>query len=55
MTTILDQSKAIKAKYKDAILLFRVGDYYETFDTDATAAASALEGLCMTTKMKQKN
>ncbi|MEJ7671472.1 MAG: hypothetical protein WKF59_01820 [Chitinophagaceae bacterium] len=29
------QHNAIKAKYPDAILLFRVGDFYETFGADA--------------------
>ena len=30
-TPLMQQHNAIKAKYPDAILLFRVGDFYETF------------------------
>jgi DNA mismatch repair protein MutS len=30
-TPLMKQHNAIKAKYPDAILLFRVGDFYETF------------------------
>jgi DNA mismatch repair protein MutS len=29
-TPLMQQHKAIKAKYPDAVLLFRVGDFYET-------------------------
>lgn len=43
MSTILQQYKAIKAKYPDAILLFRVGDCYETFDADAQVVAQHLK------------
>lgn len=37
----------IKAKYPDAILLFRVGDFYETFGEDAVKASNAL-GVVLT-------
>ena len=47
MNTLIQQYKAIKAKYPDAILLFRVGDYYEVFDDDATTASKIL-GLELT-------
>ncbi|MEI9935203.1 MAG: hypothetical protein WDM71_10230 [Ferruginibacter sp.] len=30
-TPLMQQHNAIKARYPDAILLFRVGDFYETF------------------------
>lgn len=46
----MQQYKAIKAKYKDAILLFRVGDFYELFDEDARQAAGVLGGLFTETK-----
>ena len=36
------QYNQAKAKYPDAILLFRVGDFYETFGDDAEKAANAL-------------
>lgn len=41
-TPLMQQHKAIKAKYPDAILLFRVGDFYETFNEDAIIAARVL-------------
>ena len=42
MNTLMQQYKAIKAKYPDAILLFRVGDYYEVFNDDAKTASKIL-------------
>jgi len=36
---MMQQHHAIKSKYPDAILLFRVGDFYETFGQDAVIAA----------------
>lgn len=41
-TPLQKQYNAIKAKYPGALLLFRVGDFYETFGEDAIAAAAAL-------------
>ena len=38
----MKQYNKIKAKYPDALLLFRVGDFYETFGTDAIKAAKLL-------------
>lgn len=35
---LMQQHRAIKQKYPDAILLFRVGDFYETFGEDAIVA-----------------
>jgi DNA mismatch repair protein MutS len=46
-TPLMQQHKAIKQKYPDAILLFRVGDFYETFGTDAVIAAQTL-GITLT-------
>lgn len=43
----MQQHKAIKAKYPDAILLFRVGDFYETFGQDAVIASRVL-GITLT-------
>lgn len=37
----------LKAKYKDAVLLFRVGDFYETFGEDAVRTAAAT-GIVLT-------
>lgn len=42
VTPLMKQYNAIKAKYPDALLLFRVGDFYETFGTDAIKAAAIL-------------
>lgn len=43
----MQQHKAIKAKYPDAVLLFRVGDFYETFGPDAIIASQVL-GITLT-------
>lgn len=44
---MMQQHKAIKQKYPDAILLFRVGDFYETFGQDAVTASGVL-GITLT-------
>ncbi len=46
-TPLMQQHGAIKAKYPDAILLFRVGDFYETFGGDAVVASQVL-GITLT-------
>lgn len=46
-TPLMKQYFEIKEKYPDAILLFRVGDFYETFGEDAIQAASIL-GITLT-------
>lgn len=46
-TPLMQQHRAIKAKYPDAILLFRVGDFYETFGEDAIITARVL-GITLT-------
>lgn len=43
----MKQFNGIKAKYPDALLLFRVGDFYETFGSDAVKAANIL-GIVLT-------
>lgn len=42
-TPLMQQYNSIKTKYPDAILLFRVGDFYETFGEDAIKTAQTLE------------
>ena len=42
-TPLMKQYNAIKCKYPDAMLLFRVGDFYETFGEDAQKAAGILD------------
>ena len=39
----MKQYNRIKAKHPDTVLLFRVGDFYETFGSDAVAAANVLD------------
>jgi DNA mismatch repair protein MutS len=46
-TPLMQQHRAIKQKYPDAILLFRVGDFYETFGDDAVKASAVL-GITLT-------
>ena len=43
VTPLMKQYNAIKAKYPDALLLFRVGDFYETFGQDAIVTSKILE------------
>jgi len=40
---MLKQYRALKARYPDALLFFRLGDFYELFDEDARIAARELE------------
>ena len=47
VTPLMKQYNTIKAKYPDAMLLFRVGDFYETFGEDAVKAAQVL-GIVLT-------
>ena len=42
-TPLMKQYNAIKVKYPDALLLFRVGDFYETFGSDAIKASKILD------------
>lgn len=46
-TPLMKQYYAIKGKYPDALLLFRVGDFYETFGEDAVKTAGIL-GIVLT-------
>jgi DNA mismatch repair protein MutS len=46
-TPLMQQHRAIKQKYPDAVLLFRVGDFYETFGEDAITASRVL-GITLT-------
>ena len=47
VTPLMKQYNAIKNRYPDAMLLFRVGDFYETFGEDAKKAAGVL-GITLT-------
>jgi DNA mismatch repair protein MutS len=46
-TPLMKQYNEIKSKYPDALLLFRVGDFYETFGEDAIKASGIL-GIVLT-------
>jgi len=46
-TPLMRQYASIKAKYPDALLLFRVGDFYETFGEDAIKSSKVL-GIVLT-------
>ena len=47
VSPLMQQYNTIKAKYPDACLLFRVGDFYETFGEDAIRASKIL-GITLT-------
>ena len=47
VTPLMNQYNTIKKKYPDALLLFRVGDFYETFGEDAVKASQIL-GITLT-------
>lgn len=49
----MKQYNAIKSKYPDALLLFRVGDFYETFGVDAIRASKVL-GIVLTKRANGK-
>ena len=50
-TQMMRQYRQLKQQYPDAILLFRMGDFYEMFGEDATLAAPILE-IALTTRDK---
>jgi len=54
LTPLLAQYHQIKKKYQDAILLFRLGDFYEMFYEDAKIAAKVL-GLTLTARSYGKS
>ncbi|MDH3648274.1 MAG: DNA mismatch repair protein MutS, partial [Saprospiraceae bacterium] len=49
VTPLMDQYFKVKAKYPDTILLFRVGDFYETFGVDAVKVSKIL-GIVLTSR-----
>jgi DNA mismatch repair protein MutS len=54
-TPIRQQYLRIKRKYPDAIVLFRLGDFYETFDEDARIASRELEIVLTSREMGRGN
>src|SRR5215468_375941 len=53
-TPMMAQYRALKARVPDALLLFRMGDFYEMFGDDAERGA-ALLGLALTSRDKGPN
>lgn len=51
LTPMMQQYKRIKSQYPDAILFFRLGDFYEMFNDDAKIAARILD-LALTSRNK---
>ncbi|MFW6125576.1 MAG: hypothetical protein ACOC58_00585, partial [Chloroflexota bacterium] len=43
ITPLRNQYLRVKRKYPEAIVLFRLGDFYETFDHDAEVTSRELE------------
>ena len=48
-TPLMSQYHAIKARYQDAVLFFRMGDFYEMFNEDAKVGARVL-GITLTSR-----
>jgi DNA mismatch repair protein MutS len=54
LTPLMKQYFGIKEKYGDAIVLFRLGDFYEMFGEDAETASRVLQ-IALTTREKSKD
>lgn len=52
-TPMMKQFLSLKAKHPDALMLFRCGDFYETYSTDAVEAAAIL-GITLTKRANGK-
>lgn len=53
LTPMMKQSLDLKAKHPDAVMLFRCGDFYETYSTDAVVASEIL-GITLTKRANGK-
>ncbi|MCX5718979.1 MAG: DNA mismatch repair protein MutS, partial [Nitrospirae bacterium] len=53
ITPLMKQYFSIKERYKDAIVFFRLGDFYEMFGEDAEKASKVLQ-IALTTRDKSK-
>ena len=53
-TPMMRQFYDLKAKHPDAVLLFRCGDFYETYCSDAIVASEIL-GITLTKRSNGKN
>ena len=54
-TPIRRQYLSIKAEHNDALLLFRMGDFYETFDNDAEVISKDLDIALTSREMGKDN
>ena len=54
MTPFMKQFNELKAKHPESILLFRIGDFYEAYDEDATKIGEIL-GITVTRKFNSKD
>lgn len=53
LTPMMKQFLDLKAKHPDAVMLFRCGDFYETYSTDAIVASEIL-GITLTKRNNGK-
>jgi DNA mismatch repair protein MutS len=53
VTPLMRQYARIKEQHRDAILFFRMGDFYETFMDDAVTAARVL-GITLTSRTRSR-
>lgn len=53
LNPIVKKYRELKEQYPDAMLLFRVGDFYETYEDDAKAAAQHL-GITLTIRSNDR-
>ena len=53
-TPVMVQFNNIKSKYPDTLVLFRMGDFYETFENDALIASKIL-GIVLTKRSNGKS
>ncbi len=54
LTPMMAQYRAVKEKYKDCILMFRLGDFYEMFFEDAIEASKILQ-ITLTSRNREKD
>ena len=54
VTPMMQQYLRIKGKYRDAILFFRLGDFYEMFFEDAEKASKILE-IALTSRNRHED
>ncbi|MDD1655651.1 MAG: DNA mismatch repair protein MutS, partial [Methanomicrobiales archaeon] len=54
LTPAMEQYRSFKARHPDAILFFRIGDFYETFESDAETVSRELE-IVLTARSKDSS